>query len=119
MKKEEVLKVRLTKILKASFPGAFFWVEVGNGGESVSIKTSLLKMSRKRRKRIFYLVKKLREEGLDEAEFETLIYLKDLFKRDVMVERELRRMLLQKGVFSGVDVKRLEIEGFEAISWLS
>jgi len=119
MEKEGALKAKLTKILKSSFPGAFFWVEVRNGGESVSIKTSLLKLSRKRRKTIFYLVKKLKEEGLDGAEFERLIYLKELFKRDVMVERELRRMLLQRGVFSGVEVKRLEIEGFDTISWIS
>jgi hypothetical protein len=117
MKKEEALRAKLTKILKASFPGAFFWVEVGHGGKSVSIRTSLLKMSRRKRRAIFYLERKFREEGLDEAEFEALIYLKELFKRDAMVRRELRRMLLQRGVFSGFEVKRLEIEGFDTISW--
>jgi len=112
----DFLKMRVLKFLRVYFPKGLFWVEIKNGGSAgyvVKIKTDLVKTTKKTKRAILYLEKKLEEEGLTEEEFEKLLYLKRMLKRDDMIRQEIKRMLLQNRILVQENVESFVIDGFE------
>jgi hypothetical protein len=118
----DFLKIRVLKFLKVHFPKGLFWVEVKNGnpeGYVIEIRTDLVKTTEKTRKRVLCLEEKFGEEGLTLEEFEVLLYLKRMLKRDEMVKQEIRRLFLHNRLLGQENVENFVIEGFEAISLVS
>jgi hypothetical protein len=115
VRKEITLKAKLKKILNVYYPQGSFLVEIKNkpSGKIISIKTDLLRISSKMKRKIVCLENKLKKEGLDETEFDKLTYLKKALKKDAMLKQEIKRILLHNGICFYENIAGLIIEGFD------